>query len=353
MGEPLIKINRNKFEIENDKIATYPNLQIKIVFYVFAILMLAMVIGSIYVGIKYDSIGRTMPIILINAAMIVLLIVAGSFLSSKKVVFDKVTQEVYSVNGPFKKHLIKFQDIHDINKSSNALSGLYYRIQPKYDLVGNGIRISVPYSNTISKQEREFTTDVLPKLKEMVFNTKTNNTISNPAVSNTINKTAFVSNTTFENFKTNDNNTFTYAPIIKNVYFIVAAGSFLFLAKYLSIFIKESIAEHKIEYGALLGMVMFMGASVYFMYRNSQRIIIDKSAQTIIQSNFFGLIKYDYSFHDFEKYLNIKNYTNGIYTGTDIKIIFKNNVSVKIDNKYNTQKIQNIIDELNAIIFNN
>jgi hypothetical protein len=90
---------------------------------------------------------------------------------------------------------------------------------------------------------------------------------------------------------------------------------------------------------------------LYGLYRNSQKIILDKSAQTITQTNFWGLIKYSYAFQDFEKYLNVKNYKNGIYTGTDLKIIFENKQSIKITNKYNTQKIQQLIDELNVIIF--
>lgn len=271
MGEPLIKLKKNKFEIASDRIAIYTNLQVKVVFYAFAIIMTALILATVYVGLQYNSIGKSMPLIIMNVIMVIVLIVSAQFFSSKKIVFDKLKQEVYSINGPFKKHLINFSDIYDITKSTNSLSGLYYRIQPKTDRIGNGIKISSPYGNTISKEEREFTTEVLPKLKEMVFSTKTSNIVSNSTISNVATNTAFASNTTFANFKTTDNNTYTYAPIISYLYFAIATASFLFFGNYLHVFINESMAEHKVEWGALLGMLLFMGGSVYFMYRNSQK----------------------------------------------------------------------------------
>ncbi len=344
MGEPLIKVNKNKFEMEHDRIAIYPDLQVKVVFYVISVFMAAMLAGCIYVGIKFNTLQDSLPIIIINALVMLLLIIFGGFLSSKKIVFDKAAQEVYSILGPFKKHLIHFSEIHDINKNNSLFTGIYYRIQPKNDLVGNGIKISAPYTDTITQQERAFTTDVLPRLKEMVFSATTS--VDNITVKN--HPPLF---TSFVHFKTTDNNTYEYRPVTDNIYLLVYSAAMIALVYCCMRYIPDDIAKGKPSWGAYAGLLFLIGGCIFGIYRNTQKTILDKTAKTVTQSNFFGVIRYTYPFQDFEKYKSVKHYINGIYTGTDLEISFRNNKYVKVENKYNTQKIHQLIDELDAIIF--
>lgn len=348
MGEPLLNVKRNKFEIENTKVTIYPNTHLQIAFYIFAIIIGLMGFVLVYLGIKFNTLSIIYTVLLFKLATIIALLLIGKYIASKKIVFDKVSQEVYSIIGSSKKHLIYFNEIHDINKTSSFLGGNFYRIQPKNDLVSYGIRISIPYNAaTISKQEKQFINDVLPKLDEMVFNSQTstvNNTIYNTPknIPTAIN---------FINFKTLDYNTFEYAPKSDIIYVVIFAGILTGLIYSAIGFIPEDFRNGKPEWAAYFGLLLFIGGCIYGIYRNSQKIIIDKSAKTIIQTNFWGLLQSNYSFSDFEKYLSIKNYTNSIYSGTDLKIIFKNRKSIKVANKYKTQKIQQYIDELNAILF--
>jgi hypothetical protein len=85
------------------------------------------------------------------------------------------------------------------------------------------------------------------------------------------------------------------------------------------------------------------------VFEAGKRIEIDVEKKTVTQS-YFGFNKTTYPFKDFNHFVLTKHRMNLIYTGTEIKMQFKDNTELSITKLDKKEKVDALLDEIKLLL---
>lgn len=256
--------------------------------------------------------------------------------SRRQIIFDKTTRTLYRKTFWKPKALLPFEEMGQIRKSN--LFGVTYKITTKQDPFGRGHAISPNLSNNFSANTkiREFEQQILPVIKAMI--------------------TPY----TLTSHSENDQNSYTkgifnfYHPhslgyqlstpskwILPTVFLIFLMGIMWYR------FLYWKITIHSFD--DVIPLVAPLIPILIGLTMSTRKVIFDIKHRSI-KVFYFGYPFKIYSFDDFTKFTIVESYTNAMYSGTYLRIRFKNDEELNLYGSKNTVQLKTLQEETKFIL---
>ncbi|MEG0851193.1 MAG: hypothetical protein RSH24_15110 [Flavobacterium sp.] len=320
-----------KYKFEPNQISVYPRYAL---LYVFAFLGVALMIASV-VLVFFVAEGFSMKFLLqilgvTGITSLAIFLIPGLMVTKTQIVFDLRKSEIIQKGLFGSKKPIRFNEVDSIiNKNIGTQMG--YFIELKEDRYGKGIFL---HQNT-----DEFRTQVLPEIEHKVFSKTTF----------TPERKAEIASGKFEYYTFKDSKYHVHTNPFRQFGLGLIAVSLFFLATVYYYFFENSTDKKEIQY-----MLMSLGVLLILIGLCSKKAYFDPKNKELI-FKFYGIAFTKYALSDFHNFSITRNTTNGMYNGTDVKLLFKK-PDVKIKESFElrdfgkTKGIERFIDETRHII---
>jgi len=241
---------------------------------------------------------------------------------NRQVIFSRQDERIYRSYGVGRKELARFSEIRNIELAGGSPS---YRMYLKSDPYGKGINLLTPAT---PKAIQEFDQNLMPALQKMLH-------ISDAEV---VQLPVDLANL---KYYTRKGNTFTllrHFEIGWNIFLLCLAILFL----YLGVTTKNAVLIYCIIPMTLIAMGLLTHTRKF-----------DTATKVFTHSIAF-FYKKAYRFDQFIRFLAVRTSVNGMYSGTDIKLVFQNDKgkeeTVKLLNMRKTKKIEQFMQETKEIM---
>ena len=315
----MATVTKLKYRISDDEIVVYSSRTLTmfgVAFSIVYVLSIAAVFAmSLSLGGELKM--STILLCLILFVPFLLLFLAGN----RQVIFSRRDETVYKSYGLGRKELVRFSEIQNIDYRAGTTPS--YRIYLKSDPYGKGINLLSP-----AKAVEEFDENIMPALKKMI-----NLSASAPAeLPVNLDKLKYYSR---------KGDVFT---LIRR--FEIGFNIFLFCLTSALLFWGITSANKMIIFCSLAPLLVAIGLLTHTRKFDMKNRIFTHSILFVWQKS--------YRFEQFVRFLVVRNTMNGMYDGTDVKLIFLNDKgkeeAVKLLNIRNTKKIELFIQETKKII---
>ena len=247
------------------------------------------------------------------------------FFGNRQVIFSQKDKAVYRSYGFGRKELVRFSEIHNIEFVSGSPS---YRIYLKSDPYGKGITLLSPATPKAIQTVDNY---IMPALRKMV-NIDAAATIQPPSVD-------------VQNLKyyTRRSNVFTLSRRFEigwNIFLLCLVAAFLYPA--------ITTQNTMLIFCVIPPMLLAIG-----LLSHTRKFDVESRIFTHSMMFFY---KKSFRFEQFIRFLVVRTTLNGMYNGTDVKLVFQNDKgkeeTVKLMNIRKSKKIELFIQETTAIMKN-
>jgi hypothetical protein len=323
-----MSISKTQWKIESDRIIIRPH---GIVFILASVLAVAFV-GLFMLGQK-ESPGN-MGLLAVVMAFIWLLFVLGGF---TYVIFDRNAGRMKQLLFGFLPiRNVPFEKLYQVSMVTQRAGGFTFRIFTRENKYGRGTMISSRYGKDTDPNAVAFSNEVIPLIHQYldaVAPLKSENTEI----------------TDYEYFTESD-----------GIYTLKAkkAGLIVFGIIFLAIGIHECTPDAwmtDLNIGGKLLMTVFqIGLGVVFFAAAYTRLTFNTGSRIIERKSPIGIGNRQFSFDSFVNFQTVRKTYNGVYSGTDINMLFevagkKNNV-LRASTFKNTKQIERFMLEIGSII---
>ncbi|SOD11736.1 hypothetical protein [Pedobacter xixiisoli] len=325
-------LKKCKYKIDQSEISVYPKYQLLIILAIIYVVLLIIPVGLILgmggADIALTSILRFVGISALVTALIFgipMLIFAKNYIS-----FNLITSEVYRKGIFGSKRLMHFNEIDSI-VHKNMATQMGYFISVKGDKFGKGVFLhsAVP----------QFVIEVLPALQNAISS-------SRRAV---IEKQLDIAAGNFEYYTFKAGKYHVHTNPFRQFGLGLAVVSLFFCATVYYYFAgtvadSEEVKYMVISFCVLLLLVGLCSKQAHFDVQSKQLVF-----------KFYGITFAKYSLSEFHNFSITRSTTNGMYNGTDVKLLFKENngktrQSFELRDFGKTKGIERFIDETEHII---
>jgi hypothetical protein len=327
------ELMKTRWSVESDRITIYPYGWYFLVSVILAILFIGFTI-AVYLLEPY-SLGTAMPILLPFFLVMIAFFFAGGY---TKIVFDnnnfKMTKSWMGVVPVVTK---SFDQLHGVNVMKQSTGGFNFRIYPRNDKFGKGIALSCYYTKDTHPNCVAFTTEIIPLIHKYLD----------------MNSPLPVQQTIITEYKyfTESNGVYTYKN--RKIGLAILAIACLALGiheltPYAYSLNKATFARIIFLVGPFLFGAIFLNAMFLRLAFDTKNRMVEKFSPARI-----GNLKMPFEY--FQNFHMIRKTTNGIYSGTEVHMVFhepgaKNTKSMMISQVQNTSKIDRLVDEIKNIM---
>lgn len=306
-----------KYVIEPDRIIFYPYIIFKVLSIVFGCLILLPFFYFLFFSFKQASdtdISLSISFIYLAFALLFpLLFYIGS---QTKVIFDKESKMVMKQSFFITRRLMSFTDIYAIQYVTGTERT--FRLFSNKDKFGKGTVLA----GVANKEKAEFEKNVLPLLANMTAIQE-----NKPAIAPQ-EQTKIPAITSYTYYK-HEGNIFELKQSNKVWSFVLISIGIAVIA----LGVNKQDSREMMFFGLIPVVV---GISMWL-----QKKIFDTAASTLTVS-YAGIFKQVYPLNTFSQFLIVRRRTNGMYTGTDIRIQFVVNGKTKEANLMSVKKTNHI-----------
>ena len=315
----MATVTKLKYRISDDEIVVYSSRVLTMFAVAFSIVYVASLAAIFAMSLSLGGELKMSNILLclILFAPFLLLFLAGN----RQVIFSRRDETVYKSYGLGRKELARFSEIQNIDYRAGTTPS--YRIYLKSDLYGKGINLLSP-----AKAVEEFDENIMPALKKMI-----NLSASAPAeLPVNLDKLKYYSR---------KGDVFTLIRCYE-----IGFNIFLFCLMSALLYWGIISANKMIIFCSLAPLLVAIGLLTHTRKFDTKSRVFTHSILFVWQKN--------YRFEQFVRFLVVRNTMNGMYDGTDVKLIFLNDKgkeeAVKLLNIRNTKKIELFIQETKKIM---
>jgi len=315
----MATVTKLKYRISDDEIVVYSSRVLTMlgvalsIIYVLSIAAVFAMILSLGGDLKMSNV----LFCLILFAPLLLMFLFGN----RQVIFNRLDKTVYKSYGFGRKGVAHFSDIQNIEFRAGTTAS--YRIYLKSDPYGKGINLLSP-----AKAVEEFDEKIMPALEEMTH-------FSNSAPAELL--------IDINNLKyyTRKGDVFT---LIRR--YEIGFNIFLFCLTSALLFWGIKSAENSIIFCSLAPLLIAIGLLTHIRKFDTKSRVFTHSIMFVWQKS--------YRFEQFIRFLVVRNTMNGMYNGTDVKLVFLNDKgkeeTVKLIDIQKTKKIELFIQETKKIM---
>ncbi len=322
---------KNKFTINQNVLTIYPYRASLMTLMIIGILYMALSAFILFVGQTYARLNAFFLVFLGSPA--ILFLVFAWVISNIRIVFDGNKKAVFKKIVEIQTKSYNFDELHGIVPVTSNMQGMYYKITSAKDRYGKGMRISRAYRSINHKDALEFDEQILTRIQEILQA----NTL--PLVANVVSIQDF-------NYYRVENSVYSLKTS-KQLWFwaaIVLTGAIYFNIKF----------PFDFNTHPPVGEYLARGFSFIFppiaAFMATRQIIFDCNTQTIRNVYAFNSFKQEFTFDDFSRFQITRSSYNGIYDGTKVSLVFINGKMLELRSFYRTRKIQDFVDETEAIL---
>ena len=315
---PEIKF-KLKYSISDDEVVIYSSRVLTMFGVAFGIIYVASIAAILLMS---WSIGGDLKIENILLCLILFVPFLLIFLfGNRQVIFSRRDEMVYKSYGFGRKELVCFSDVQNVQYVPGSTPS--YRIYLKTDPYGKGINVLSP-----AKAVEEFDANIMPALEKMLHLSA-----SAPA--------ELPINLDNLQYYTRKGDIFTL--IRRN-----EIGTNIFLFCLVAVFLYFGIrsGNSMLIFCVTPPLLIAVGLLTHTRKFDTQSRIFTHSIAFVWKKT--------YRFEQFDRFLVVRNTTNGMYDGTDVKLVFRNDKGnedpVKLLNIRKTKKIEQFMQETKKII---
>ena len=240
---------------------------------------------------------------------------------NRQVIFRRRDERVYRSYGFGRKELVRFSDIQKIDFVAGTTPS--YRIYLKSDPYGKGINLLSP-----ARAVEEFDENLMPVLEKMIH-------LSAPVLAE------LPINLDNLKFYTRKGNIFT---LIRR--YEIGFNIFLFCLMTVLLYFGITSGNKALIFCPIPPLLIAICLLTHTRKLDAKSRVFTHSIAFVWQKN--------YRFEQFVRFLVVRNTMNGMYDGTDIKLVFRNDKgneeTVKLLNIRKTKKIEQFIQETKKIM---
>ncbi|SFE59093.1 hypothetical protein SAMN05518672_10833 [Chitinophaga sp. CF118] len=323
-----MSISKTQWEIESDRVIIRPH---RIVFILASVL--AVVFIALFLLVQKESPGHMVPLVVVMA-LVWLPFVLGGF---TYVIFDRNASRMKKMLFGFLPiRNVPFEKLYQVNIVTQGSGGFNFRIYTKANKYGRGTMISSHYGKDTDPNAVAFSNEVIPLIHQYL-----------DAVAPLKPENTEITN--YEYFTEADG---IYTLKVKK------AGLLVFGSIFLALGIHECTPDAWITdlniAGKLLMTVFQIALGVVFIAAAYTRLIFNTPSRIIERKSPIGIGNRQFSFDSFVNFQTVRKTYNGVYSGTDINMLFeatgkKNNV-LRASTFKNTQQIERFMLEIRKIL---
>lgn len=324
--------------VTDEKIVTYPNSALTLVPNIFVIFVL------IGVSLLAGAVGTNIWAIVIPVLILIILVIASLNIYSKKIVFDRPANKVFS-KSLLSNKTYGISELHWVTKVNSTGSKDYYILTTKSDPYGQGIKLTnkIAFGN---KELDEFEKNILPAVRTFINQTE------NIAAENQSSAAEF---TQLSTYKKTAHDFYFYD--VNTLLIILGAALFglsvwwiyNFDVSNLQFFLQNP--KYPTPLLKFLSPLLLLFSLASFG-RGVLRIRVNPRSNLVIKEYLFGVFKKNYKIKTPVECFIQSNRQNGRHTETDVRISvtnYKEN-SIILRHFYKTKDVEQFITETKQIL---